>query len=210
MTQPAHFRFPVFPLSRVLFPGAMLPLRIFEPRYLRMVADCLKNERGFIICQISSGREAGQAASFHSIGTLAKIIDWNDGAGMLQITCEGDRRLQVLNSTIEEDQLITSEAVYLEREPVTGIALQHQPLVQMITDLFTQHEVEVDPHLLTDASWVSFRLAESLPLPPARKQWLLELTNPTLRLGALAEDIAALRTADKLGGNADPPPQEKH
>jgi len=185
MNQPAHFKFPVFPLNTVMFPGAFLPLRIFEPRYLRMVAECLKNERGFIVCQISSGREAGQAAGFHSIGTLAKIIDWNDAGGMLQITCEGDRRLQVLNSEISDDQLITGKAVYLEREPTTGVAEQHLPLATIIAELFQQHEVEIDPHLLTD------------------KQWLLELTNPTLRLGALAEDVEALRAEGKLGGESN-------
>lgn len=203
MNQPAHFKFPVFPLNTVMFPGAFLPLQIFEPRYLRMVADCLKHERGFIICKISSGREAGQAASFHPIGTLAKIIDWNDQSGMLRITCAGDRRLQVLSSEISDDQLITGEAVYLEREPTTGIAEQHQPLVTIITDLYQQHDVDLDPELLTDATWVGFRLAESLPISAARKQWLLELTNPTLRLGALAEDIERLRDEGNLGGNSE-------
>ena len=198
MTQPTHFKFPVFPLNTVMFPGAFLPLRIFEPRYLRMVAECLKHDRGFIVCLISNGREAGQAASFNTIGTLVKIIDWDDRGGMLQITCEGDRRLQVLNSGISDDQLITGEAVYLEREPTTGLAELHQPLVNIIAELFHQHEVEADPDLLTDASWVGFRLAESLPLSPARKQWLLELTNPTLRLNALVEDIKELRADGKI------------
>ena len=201
MNQPAHFKFPVFPLNTVIFPGALLPLRIFEPRYLRMVAECLKHERRFIICLISNGREAGQAASFHTIGTLVKIIDWDDRAGMLQITCEGDRRLQVLNSNISDDQLITGEAVYLEREPVTGIAEQHQSLVKIIAELFQQNDVELDAQLLADASWVGFRLAESLPISPARKQWLLELTNPTLRLNALAEEVQALRAEGKLGSD---------
>lgn len=204
MTQPAHFKFPVFPLNTVMYPGAFLPLRIFEPRYLRMVAECLKQERGFIVCQISSGREAGQAANFHSIGTLAKIIDWDDGAGVLQITCEGDRRLQVLNSNISDDQLITGEAVYLEREANTGIAEQYQPLVKIIEELFQQHQLEVDPQLMTDASWVSFRLAESLPITPSRKQWLLELTNPTLRLGALADEVATLQAEGRLDGGLNP------
>lgn len=198
MNPTTYFKFPVFPLNTVMFPGAFLPLRIFEPRYLRMVSDCLKNDRGFIVCLISSGREAGQAASFNTIGTLVKIIDWDDRAGMLQITCEGDRRLQVLNSEISDDQLITGEAVYLEREPTTGIAEQYQPLVTIIAGLFQQHEIEIDSHLLGDASWVGFRLAESLPLPPSRKQWLLELTNPTLRLSALAEDVDQLRAEGKL------------
>jgi Lon protease-like protein len=51
---------------------------------------------------------------------------------------------------------------------------------------------------LMDASWVGFRLAELLPLPPARRQWLLEVTNPTLRLEALAQFIDELRIGDEM------------
>ena len=200
MAQPSHFKFPLFPLSTVLYPGALLPLRIFEPRYLRMISDCLKRERGFVVCLISSGRETGQAANFHSIGTVAKIIDWDDTQGLLQVTCEGDRRVQVLNSTVADDQLISAEAVYLEREMETGISVQDQPLAEMVARFFNQQQIEIDDEQLCNASWISFRLAQLLPLSPSRKQWLLELTNPTLRLSALAEDIQHLRSEDKLPG----------
>lgn len=200
MAQPSHFQFPLFPLSTVLYPGALLPLRIFEPRYLRMISDCLKRERGFVVCLISSGRETGQAANFHPIGTVAKIIDWDDSQGMLQVTCEGDRRVQVLNSTVADDQLVSAEAVYLEREMETGISVQDQPLAEMVARFFNQQQIEIDDEQLCNASWISFRLAQLLPLSPSRKQWLLELTNPTLRLSALAEDIQRLRSEDKLPG----------
>lgn len=200
MAQPSHFKFPLFPLSTVLYPGALLPLRIFEPRYLRMISDCLKRERGFVVCLISSGRETGQAANFHPIGTVAKIIDWDDSQGMLQVTCEGDRRVQVLNSTVADDQLVSAEAVYLEREMETGISVQDQPLAEMVARFFNQQQIEIDDEQLCNASWISFRLAQLLPLSPSRKQWLLELTNPTLRLSALAEDIQRLRSEDKLPG----------
>lgn len=200
MAQPSHFKFPLFPLSTVLYPGTLLPLRIFEPRYLRMISDCLKRERGFVVCLISSGRETGQAANFHPIGTVAKIIDWDDSQGMLQVTCEGDRRVQVLNSTVADDQLVSAEAVYLEREMETGISVQDQPLAEMVARFFNQQQIEIDDEQLCNASWISFRLAQLLPLSPSRKQWLLELTNPTLRLSALAEDIQRLRSEDKLPG----------
>lgn len=200
MAQPSHFKFPLFPLSTVLYPGALLPLRIFEPRYLRMISDCLKRERGFVVCLISSGRETGQAANFHPIGTVAKIIDWDDSQGMLQVTCEGDRRVQVLNSRIADDQLVSAETIYLEREMETGISVQDQPLAEMVARFFNQQQIEIDDEQLCNASWISFRLAQLLPLSPSRKQWLLELTNPTLRLSALAEDIQRLRSEDKLPG----------
>jgi Lon protease-like protein len=118
---------------------------------------------------------------------------------MLHITVRGEQRVQVVASRVRADQLILGDAVRLEPEPVTGIAERHRPLV----DLLRQAMEEYDPDFgraeeLLDASWVGFRLAELLPLPPARRQWLLELTNPTLRLEALAQFIDELRAGDEM------------
>ena len=117
---------------------------------------------------------------------------------MLHITVRGEQRVQVLASTVRADQLVMGQALHLEPEPATGIAERHRPLL----DLLRQAMEEYDPDFgraeeLMDASWVGFRLAELLPLPPPRRQWLLELTNPTLRLEALAQFIEDLRTGDE-------------
>jgi len=81
---------PLFPLHTVLFPGGPLPLRIFEARYLDMVSDCLKRDRGFGVVLIEQGREVGEAASCHEVGTLARIIDWDKrDHGLLEIICQG-------------------------------------------------------------------------------------------------------------------------
>ena len=194
------FTLPVFPLGSVLYPGGLLPLRIFEPRYLAMVRECLREQRGFAVCLISEGRETGQAARFHPVGTLARIEDHDqDAAGMVHITIRGEQRVQVLASRVRTDQLILGDAVRVEAEPVTGVAERHRPLV----DLLRQAMEEYDPDFgraedLMDASWIGFRLAELLPLPPARRQWLLEVTNPTLRLEALAQFIEELRIGDEM------------
>ncbi len=194
------FTLPVFPLGSVLYPGGLLPLRIFEPRYLAMVRECLREQRGFAVCLISEGRETGQAARFHPVGTLARIEDHDqDAAGMVHITIRGEQRVQVLASRVRTDQLILGDAVRVEAEPVTGVAERHRPLV----DLLRQAMEEYDPDFgraeeLMDASWIGFRLAELLSLPPARRQWLLEVTNPTLRLEALAQFIDELRIGDEM------------
>ena len=52
---------PLFPLNAVLFPGGVLPLRVFEPRYLDMVSDSLRNETAIGVVLIKDGRETGQA-----------------------------------------------------------------------------------------------------------------------------------------------------
>ena len=81
---------PLFPLSTVLYPGGPLPLRIFEPRYLDMISDCLKNDRPFGVLLIRSGSETGPATTYE-VGTLARITDWYQGSdGLLGITAVGE------------------------------------------------------------------------------------------------------------------------
>ena len=63
---------PLFPLQAVLFPGGPMPLKIFEPRYLRMISQCLKEGSGFGVILIREGAEIGPATTYE-IGTLARI-----------------------------------------------------------------------------------------------------------------------------------------
>ena len=67
---------PLFPLHTVLFPGGLLPLKIFEARYIDMVSECLRNDSGFGVCLIRQGHEVGQAAITRSVGTYARIMDF--------------------------------------------------------------------------------------------------------------------------------------
>ena len=69
-------RIPLFPLNTVLFPGGVLPLKIFEQRYLDMAAACMKEDSLFGICLIDKGGEVGRAAVPHGVGTLATITNW--------------------------------------------------------------------------------------------------------------------------------------
>ena len=189
MTSQEPFEIPVFPLHTVLFPEGVLPLRIFEPRYLDMVSECLREDHGFAVCLIRSGREAGEAADFYPIGIMARILDWQRGAdGMLQIVTQADHRIQVLNHRVQPDQLVVGKAVYLEPETTTILHDDYADLVQVLRDFYEKHEVSLDEkRQLKDATWVGYRLAEILPMAPDRRQWLLELTNPNVRLDALRD-----------------------
>ena len=68
---------PLFPLATVLFPGGPLSLRIFETRYLDMVASVLRGDNRFGVLAIRAGSEVGEAETF-SVGTTAEIVDWQD------------------------------------------------------------------------------------------------------------------------------------
>ena len=67
---------PLFPLRTVLFPDGLLPLRIFEQRYLAMVRECARSESAFGVCLIVEGEEAISPVRIAPVGTLAYIVDW--------------------------------------------------------------------------------------------------------------------------------------
>ena len=82
---------PLFPLGTVLFPGGPLRLRIFEPRYLDMVRQCLRGSRPFGVVLILEGLEAGAAASVATTGTSARLVDFDTLPDeLLGIDCLGE------------------------------------------------------------------------------------------------------------------------
>ncbi len=81
---------PLFPLNSVIFPGGVLPLRIFESRYLDTVKECSRNQSEFVICLIKDGSEVGDAAKHQNIGTACRIVDWETlSDGLLGIIAQG-------------------------------------------------------------------------------------------------------------------------
>ena len=186
---------PLFPLSTVLFPGGPLPLRIFEPRYLDMISERMRNEKPFGVCLIRTGQEAGEAANAFEVGTLARIVDWNQlPGGLLGIIARGEERFRVLSSEVQSDQLVVGEISVLASEQRLEIPAEHQNLSELLRG-FIEHLGEHYAHItpeFDDASWVSYRLAEILPIPMTRKQYFLELEDPLARLEQIAEIVAAI------------------
>jgi Lon protease-like protein len=90
---------PLFPLNAVLFPDGVLPLKVFETRYIDMVRDCMKRESTFGVVLIKSGQEVGSAAEPETVGTLAHIIDWDaPQLGVLLLATNGGQRFQILEN----------------------------------------------------------------------------------------------------------------
>ena len=105
---------PLFPLGGVLFPGGVLSLKVFEQRYLDMAATCMKDKAPFGICLISSGREVGESAVPHRVGTLAHI-DQADmpQLGILMLTVRGGRRFRILSTSTRPDGLLRAQVELL-------------------------------------------------------------------------------------------------
>jgi Lon protease-like protein len=89
-------KLPLFPLNTVLFPGATLPLYIFEERYQIMINDCLNTGSPFGVVLIQTGSEVGGSATFHPVGTTAEIIKSERmNEGRLLLHTQGQKRFRV-------------------------------------------------------------------------------------------------------------------
>jgi len=176
---------PLFPLHGVLFPGGILRLRIFEPRYLQMVAHCLREDTGFGVVLIRTGNEVGRAALPHDVGTLVHIRDWDQGTdGLLNLLTEGKRRMRIHERRVQSNQLTLARVELLSREPEIFLPQTYAALVRGLEELLNRLGAVYDPgpRRMDDAVWVGGRLAEVLPLGLAFKQVLLELDDPLERL----------------------------
>ena len=182
---------PLFPLHAVLFPGGLLGLRVFEARYLDLIAACLREREPFGVVALTSGGEAGPpaaAVAFEAVGTRAELISADsDQPGILQVRCRGTQRFRVTSSRRQADGLWLAQVTTIAADAVLapGAALLGtvRALATAIATLEAQGEVPFPPpYRFDDAGWVANRWCEILPIPRAAKQRLMELSDPALRL----------------------------
>lgn len=185
---------PLFPLQRVLFPGATLPLRIFEQRYLRLVRESLAAGSGFAVLPILAGREVGAPPAVASCGTWVEIADWSSlPNGLLGIEIRGERRLELGATRVEADGLMVGEVVLRPPEAALPLTAAEADLVALLSDL--ARHLGLESRYLShdlDAGSLAWRLADLLPVAVERKAALLALDDPAARLGEVRTWVAEL------------------
>jgi uncharacterized protein len=198
-------RLPLFPLSTVLFPGGVLPLRIFEARYMDMARDCLRDELSFGVCMLTDPKasESSRNASIAEVGCSATIGAWDmRQLGLLHVRAIGGQRFRILESRTERNGLKVAEVDWIEEDTDAPIAPEHAPCVDLLRRVFDDLRAQVaerrrelvddddvlnrppfeEPFNLESSSWVSNRLCEVLPVPLKAKQKLMELDDGRARL----------------------------
>jgi uncharacterized protein len=172
----AEQRLPVFALNAVLFPGGSLSLKVFESRYVEMTKACLRDGTPFGVCLIREGHEVGDPALTASVGCTARIAQWDlPHPNLFHIAAVGEQRFRIVGSEVDALGLIVCEAELLAAEPAGEapdalcVSVLASAVEQFGADRFPQ------PIALDDAAWVSYRLAEILPIEVALKQQLLEI-----------------------------------
>ncbi|HOX90007.1 MAG TPA: LON peptidase substrate-binding domain-containing protein [Burkholderiaceae bacterium] len=190
-------RLPLFPLRTVLFPGGVLPLRVFETRYMDMARDCLKTGSPFGVCAILDEQsEVGPGAQPALVGCLAHIRQWDmKQLGVLNLRAVGGEKLRLLTTQAQADGLLVGEVELVAPEAEHELGARHascrrvlEGLLAAVPEAASPDELGPaiePPRRLRSAVWAGHRLAEWLPLPIPEKQALLELEDPLARLDRL-------------------------
>lgn len=181
----------IFPLHTVLFPDGVLPLKIFEQRYLEMTKICLRDNRPFGICQIREGREVGVPALPETVGCFATITQWEmPQLGMFQLRVRGSERFRIIETQVAANGLISGQVEVLA--PDSGPAEMDQAcseVLKLVIDNVGSANFPA-PIKLDDPAWVAYRLAEILPVDAAVKQQVLELQDAEARFSLLRRIMA--------------------
>jgi Lon protease-like protein len=182
---------PLFLLHAALVPGARLPLKVFEARYLDMVSACLKASTSFGICLIKSGREVGDAGEPHPVGTLAHIEKWEmPQQGVLHLQVRGGERFRALQ-TRKQGELVLAEVELWPPEPDLEIPARYQMLPDFLRDVYRERTLPEEPQY-ESATWVGWRLAELLPVINETRQRWLEMRDPIMRLSSILDTLNQL------------------
>jgi len=190
---------PLFPLSSLVMPDGLLPLRLFERRYLDMVTACFRDGTGFGVCLLKSGHEAGSVSEPYPRGTSVSIIDFDQGDdGLLHITALGQREFEVLHHHQNDAGLYVGEVSYFDKSIPTPMEDEFLPLAVKLEVILNYLEpgIQYADKALDNADWVCHRLLELLPLSPPSKMELLELPSNADRLHALS--AMRIEIADQL------------
>ncbi len=194
---------PLFPLGTVLFPDGVLPLRIFEVRYLDMIGRCHKAGAPFGIVSLIQGnevRQAGATESFANVGTLATISDFETPRpGLMMIRAHGAQRFRIKSRDQLKHGLWIADVEGLPVDMTVPIPddlkITATALSKLIDSLLQKADAPGQlpiqgPFRLDDCGWVANRWCELLPLGVQLKQRLMELDNPLVRLELVSDVLA--------------------
>jgi Lon protease-like protein len=194
---------PLFPLELVLFPGASLPLHIFEPRYREMISECLDQKKAFGVVR---AKEEGVA----EIGCTAEIITVakNYPDGRMDIVTEGRQRFEVMEVN-QERSFLQAEVIYLQDEPGKATAQEIARAVMLQGEILELAGSSSSNSSVAESDPLSFNLIGPMPLDLDFKQTLLGLKSESERMQAVISYFEAIlpnlcrtvRVRQKAGGN---------
>jgi Lon protease-like protein len=180
----------------------LLPLQLFEVRYLQMIGECERQGTGFGVVTLTQGREVHQpgaaAEQFEAMGTRVQIerIE-RPQPGLVKVWCRGVEKFRIEATQQRSDGLWLGRVQALPPEPAVQVPEDLQHLSAQMHEALTQLSAQpsVLPHWpeawrLQDCCWLSHRWGELLPLPLQMKYRLFALQEPLMRLELVGDMVA--------------------
>ncbi|RJG48129.1 LON peptidase substrate-binding domain-containing protein [Motilimonas pumila] len=162
----------LFPLSVFLLPGGRTRLRIFEPRYLRLVSEAMSSQQGFGLCLPTD--EDG----IYELGTQVEIYDFDQGDdGYLTIDIVGKDRFIIENVSQDADGLMHGEVALVDSWDIREVPDQYHFIADSLEKALDAHPLydnSKSDRQLQDLSWVCQRWLEILPIAKDKKYYLAQ------------------------------------
>ena len=203
----------MFPLGMVLFPGQVLPLSIFEPRYRTMIAECLRDDTGFAVVLIERGSEVGGGDLRTDVGTMAQIVraqPYDDGRW--SVVAVGTERIRVVRWLADDPYPCAEIEPYpekLDTPPGETTITQATDLLRQVLAFRAELGETVAAatfEVSTDPVAAGYQLATACPFGPIDLHALLAAPGPVERIArivTLLEDERSFCQA-RLAMETDP------
>ena len=189
---------PMFPLGSVLFPYMPLQLRVFEERYLVMLARVLDAEPAeFGIVLIERGQEVGGGERRFSVGTVARVTQLEAPEGYLGLVVQGERRIEVTEWMPEDPHPLATVRALPDLEWDDALLPRREQAEQLVrrtlslASEFSDQEWSPDVALSHDPTAAAWQLAAIAPVGPLDQ--IVLLRSPTME--ALLDNIIELTQA---------------
>jgi Lon protease-like protein len=193
----------MFPLGSVLFPTAVLPLHVFEPRYRQLTEDCLAGDGEFGVVLIERGSEVGGEDVRSTIGTVAQIVESQQlDDGRWALAAVGVRRIRVEAWLPDDPYPLAEVSEWPEPEPTRDLADDHDEIRRLLRRCLAlaselgEARVPATIELSDDPVVGALQASFVAPIGPLDQQRLLGAPSPEVRSADLAETLTEL--ADTL------------
>ncbi|MGI0152055.1 LON peptidase substrate-binding domain-containing protein [Pseudidiomarina sp. WS423] len=193
---------PLFPLSGHVLPGGTMRLRIFEPRYVRMVKEaCNGNSCSPIgLCMLNEDGDVASNTHIHPIGTKVTIVDFEQlPDGLLGITVAGNELFRIVDIQVQDDGLRVGEIEPIGAWSALPLSANDKYIADQLNAVYQAYPelaIEAAPELWQRADWVALRWLELLPIAATAKQELLQAPTADAALEFLRDLMDASQEYD--------------
>lgn len=154
----------------------------------------MRDDTGFGVIAIVNGSQTGLPVQTYGIGTVARIVDFDQGNdGLLNIVIHGDERFRLLDNSVQDDNLLLSRLSNLDNVAELAILEAFRYLTNLLDKTISNAEVIQTPGPVpSTAAQLTYGLAHYLPLTVRAKVGILQVDKPLDLLKRVSNDVRLL------------------